>query len=172
MSSLDGTLQLPLIGVVSVRGLTIDRAENLIAQKLKTAGMYNDPQVTIQIIESTNGVITISGEAHAVVPASSERGLLEVIAAAGGLPITASHTIVIDRPGVEKPIVVDLGNDPLHSKEVNVPLYPGDTVVVSRVGVIYMLGEFKTPGVIPIQQNSPLTAPAGDLGRRWRPLRR
>jgi polysaccharide export outer membrane protein len=155
--ALDSTLQLPLIGVVSVKGLTVDQAENLIAQRLKTAGMYIDPQVTIQIVESTNGVITVSGEAHGVIPASAARGLLEVLAAAGGLPVNASHIIVIDRPGVDKPIVVDLGNDPTHSKQINLPLYPGDTVIVSRVGVVYMLGEFKTPGVIPIQQNSPLT---------------
>jgi polysaccharide export outer membrane protein len=155
--ALDGTVQLPLIGVVSLRGLTVDQAENLIAQRLKAAGMYNDPQVTLQITESANGVITVSGEAHAVIPASSERRLLEVLAAAGGLPANASHTITIDRPGVATPIVVDLGNDPMHSQQVNVPLFPGDTVIVSRVGVVYMLGEFKTPGVIQILQNSPLT---------------
>lgn len=155
--TLDGTIQLPLIGVIPVKGLTADQTELLIAEKLKTAGMYNDPQVTIQIVESTNGVITISGEAHGVIPATSARPLLEVISLAGGLPLSASHTIVIDRPGVDKPIVVDLGNDPMHSKQINVPLYPGDTVIVSRVGVVYMLGEFKSAGVIPIQQNSPLT---------------
>jgi polysaccharide export outer membrane protein len=155
--TLDSTIQLPLIGAISVKGLTIDEAENLIADKLKSAGMYRDPQVTVQITESTNGVITIAGEAHAVIPANSERPLLEVIAAAGGLPVNASHIITIDRPGVEKPIVVDLGNDPMHSQQINIPLYPGDTVIVSKVGVVYMLGEFKTAGVIPIQQNSPLT---------------
>jgi polysaccharide export outer membrane protein len=155
--SLDETIQLPLIGIVSVKGLTVQQAETLIATKLRTSGMYVDPQVSIQVTESTNGVITVAGEAHAVIPASSERRLLEVLSAAGGMPATASHTLTIDRPGVEKPIVVDLGNDPMHSREVNVPLYPGDTVILSRVGVVYMLGEFKTPGVIPIQQNSPLT---------------
>jgi len=155
--SLDETIQLPLIGIVSVKGLTVQQAETLIATKLRTSGMYVDPQVSIQVTESTNGVITVAGEAHAVIPASSERRLLEVLSAAGGLPPNASHTLTIDRPGVDKPLVVDLGNDPMHSREVNIPLYPGDTVVISRVGVVYMLGEFKTPGVIPIQQNSPLT---------------
>ena len=155
--TLDNTLQLPLIGIVSVKGLTVDQAANLIADRLKSAGMYKDPQVSVQVLESTNGVITISGEAHGVVPASSERRLLEVLAAAGGLPVTASHTIVIDRPGVDQPIVVDLGNDPMRGKQINLPLYPGDTVIVSKVGVVYMLGEFKIAGVIPIQQNSPLT---------------
>jgi polysaccharide export outer membrane protein len=155
--SLDGSVQLPLIGVVSLKGVTIDQAEDIIAGRLKSAGMYKDPQVTLQIVESANGVITVSGEAHGIIPASSERRLLEVIAAVGGLPLTASHTLTIDRPGVPQPIVVDLGNDPMHSKEINIPLYPGDTVIVSRVGVVYMLGEFKTAGVIPIQTNSPLT---------------
>jgi len=155
--ALDGSVQLPLIGVVSLKDVTLDQAENIIAERLKSAGMYKDPQVTLQIVESTNGVITVSGEAHAIIPASSERRLLEVIAAAGGLPLTASHTITIDRPGLAQPIVVDLGNDPMHSQQINIPLYPGDTVVVSRVGVVYMLGEFKTAGVIPIQTNSPLT---------------
>jgi polysaccharide export outer membrane protein len=155
--SLDGTIPLPLIGVVSVKGLTIEQAETLIASKLKNSGMYVDPQVNLQVTESTNGVITVTGEGHAVIPASSERRLLEVIAAAGGLPLNASHTVTIDRPGVDKPIIVDLGNDPMHSKEVNIPLYPGDTLVISRVGVVYMLGEFKIAGVIPLEQNSPLT---------------
>lgn len=155
--TLPGTLQLPLIGVVSVKGLTLDQAENLIAEKLKSAGMYRDPQVTLQVIESTNGVITVSGEGHAVIPATSERRLLEVLAAAGGLPPNASHTVTIDRPGVAQPIVVDLGTDPMRSQQVNIPLYPGDTLIISKVGVVYMLGEFKLPGVIPIQQNSPLT---------------
>lgn len=155
--NLDGSAQLPLLGVISLKGLTLDQAEDLVASRLKADGMYRDPQVTIQITESTNGVITIAGEAHAVIPSSSERPLLEVLAAAGGLPLTASHTITVDRPGLDKPIVVDLGNDPMHSRQINIPLYPGDTVIVSRVGVVYMLGEFKLAGVIPIQQNSPLT---------------
>lgn len=155
--SLDGTIKLPLIGVISVKGLTVEQAETLIANNLKTSGMYVDPQVNIQVAESSNGVITVAGEMHFIVPASSERRLLEVLSAAGGLPISASHTITIDRPGVDNPIVVDLGNDPMHSRAINIPLYPGDTVIVSRVGVVYMLGEFKIAGVIPIQQNSPLT---------------
>jgi polysaccharide export outer membrane protein len=155
--TLEGTVQLPLIGVVSIKGLTLDQAGNLIAEKLKTSGMYRDPQVTLQILESTNGVITVGGEAHAVIPASTEHRLFEILALAGGLPATASHTLTINRPGVAQPIVVNLGNDPMHSQDANIPVYPGDTIVLARVGVVYMLGEFKTAGVIQIQQNSPLT---------------
>src|SRR6266702_4863517 len=51
---LDGTIQLPLVGSVQVEGLTVHQAQALIAQKLISAGMYRDPQVSIQITESPN----------------------------------------------------------------------------------------------------------------------
>jgi len=155
--SLDGTMQLPLIGVISVKGLSIDQAEDLIALRLKTAGMYRDPQVTLDVTENSSQIVTVAGEAHQVIPVSGVRRLYDILAAAGGLPPTASHTITIDRPGVEQPIVVDLGTDPLRSAQSNILIYPGDTILISRVGVIYLLGEFKSSGAIPIQQNSPLT---------------
>jgi polysaccharide export outer membrane protein len=75
----------------------------------------------------------------------------------GGLPTTASHIITINRPGVAQPIVVDLGTDPMKSAEANIPIFPRDTIVVPRVGVIYLLGAFKNQGAIPLTQNSPMT---------------
>ncbi len=156
--SLDGSIQIPLIGVVHVEGLTIHETEDLIAQRLTAAGMYRSPQVNVQLTESPNQVITVTGEGHAVLPIlGGERRLYDVIAAAGGLPAIASHTITINRPGVAEPIIVDLGPDPLHSARGDVPVYAKDTVVISRVGVVYVLGAWKLQGAIPIQQNSPLT---------------
>ncbi len=155
--SLDSTMQLPLIGVISVKGLTIDQTEDLIAKRLKQLGMYLDPQVTIEVTESIAASVTLTGEAHAVVPVTGQRSLLEVLALAGGLPATASRIVSIDRPGVANPIVVDLGTDPLQSKQANIPVYPGDTIVTSRVGVVYLLGDFHNVGAIPIVQSSPLT---------------
>src|ERR1700679_578655 len=52
----DGTIQLPLIGPVQVDGLTLHQAQDLIAQKLISAGMYRDPQVSIQIADSPNQI--------------------------------------------------------------------------------------------------------------------
>jgi polysaccharide export outer membrane protein len=155
--SLDGSIQLPLIGKLQVKDLTIPEAEQLTADKLIAAGMYRNPQVTLQVMDSPNQVATVTGEGHAVVPIVGQRHLFDVLAAAGGLPPLASHTLTIHRTGLDQPIVVDLGNDPMKSELLNIPIFPGDTIVLSRAGAIYMLGAFKKVGAIPLQDNAPLT---------------
>jgi polysaccharide biosynthesis/export protein len=170
---LDGMIQLPLIGSVQVEGLTVHQAQDLIAKKLIGAGMYRDPQVTIQITESPNQTATVIGELHGIVAIIGERRLYDVLAAVGaggfsttattvvvgggGLPNTASHVITINRPGVAQPITIDLGTNPEKSAEANIPIFPRDTIVVPRVGVVYLLGAFHTQGAIPLAQNSPMT---------------
>ena len=155
--SVDGNLQLPLIGLVQVGGLTINRAEDLIAARLSAAGMYVNPQVTVQVSESVSQFATVAGELHAIVPINGSRRLLDVLAVAGSLPASASHVITILRQGQEKPIVVDLGTNPAASAQADIEILPGDKVLISRVGVIYVLGAFKNQGAIPLQQTSPLT---------------
>src|ERR1700722_853838 len=156
--SLDGSIQLPLLGLVQVEGLSLHEAQDLIAQRLTDAGMYRNPQVLIQITESPNQVVTITGEMHGLIPmVGGQKRLFDVLSAAGGLPVTASHTITINRPGVAQPIIVDLGTNPATSALSNVPIFARDTIVVARVGVIYLLGAFAHQGPIPLQQNSPLT---------------
>ncbi|MEO6804966.1 MAG: polysaccharide biosynthesis/export family protein [Edaphobacter sp.] len=170
---LDGMIQLPLIGSVKLEGLTPQEAQTLIEQKLITAGMYRDPQVSIQIVESPNQVATVMGELHGVVPVIGQKRLYDVLASVGGgaspsatvvvggggsgLPPTASHVITIDRPGVAEPITIDLGTDPAKSKYANIPIFPRDTIIVPRVGVVYLLGAFKAQGAIPLQENAPMT---------------
>ena len=153
----DGKVQLPLIGVVALQGLTITSAENLIAERLLTAGMYRDPQVTVQLMEGPSATISVVGEVHGVVPIVGQRRLLDVLSLAGGLPPTASHIITIDRPGLPQPITVDLGTDPARSALANIPVFAGDTILTARVGVVYVLGAFRTQGAIPVAGNSPLT---------------
>jgi polysaccharide export outer membrane protein len=173
---LDGTVDLPLIGNVAVNDLTVHQAQDLIAEKLKAAGMFRDPQVSLQITDSPNQIVTVIGELHGIVPiVGGQRRLFDILAAVGsgggasglgattvivggsGLPSTASHVLTINRYGMAKPIVVDLGTDPEKSALINIPIFPRDTIVVPRVGVVYVLGAFKTQGAIPLQQNSPIT---------------
>jgi polysaccharide export outer membrane protein len=153
----DGNVLLPLIGLVRLEGISITQAEELIAKKLVDAGIYRNPAVTVQITEGPNAVATVIGEAHGIVPIVGTRRLLDVLTSIGGLPSTASHVITIHRPGQDTPIVVDLGSDPLHSQAADIPIFAGDTVIVARVGVVYVVGAFKTPGIIALTPSTPLT---------------
>lgn len=155
--SADGSVLLPLIGTVDLTGKTLSQAERIIEQRLIDAQIYRSPQVTIQLVEGPNQVATVVGEVHSIVPIVGSRRLLDVLATAGGLPPTASHVITISRPGVTEPLIVDLGTDPLHSGLANIPIFAGDTIIIGRIGVVYMMGAFKTPAVIPLTQYAPLT---------------
>ncbi|HEX9200720.1 MAG TPA: polysaccharide biosynthesis/export family protein [Acidobacteriaceae bacterium] len=154
---MDGTVQLPLIGSVPLQGLTVRAAQNLVADRLREGQFYRNPEVIIQVLNTVNGSVTVTGEVRAIVPVSTQRSLREVLLTAGGLPATASHTVKIVRPGVAEPIVVDLGPDLAASAAANVPVHPHDIIQITRASVVYVLGAFSHQGAVPLDQASPLT---------------
>ena len=153
----DGTAQLPFIGSVPLQGLTVGAAQRLIADRLRQGEFYRDPDVIIQVVDTVNGSVLISGELHAVVPVATNRSLKEVLLTAGGLPAAASHTVKIVRPGMKDPIVVELGTDLAASETANIQVRPHDVIQITRASVIYMLGAFRSQGAFPLDQASPLT---------------
>jgi polysaccharide export outer membrane protein len=155
--SADGAVQLPFIGSVPVQGLTVRAAQRLIADRLRTGQFYKDPEITIRVLDTVNGAVTITGEIYRIVPVSTQRSLREVLLIAGGLPATASHTIKIVRPGLDAPIVVDLGTDLASSTAANIPVKPHDIIQITRASVVYVLGAFARQGAVPLDQASPLT---------------
>jgi polysaccharide export outer membrane protein len=154
---LDGTAELPFIGSVPLQGLTVRAAQLLIADRLRQGQFYRDPDVIIQVQDTVNGSILITGEVHATVPVATQRSLKEVLLAAGGLPASASHTVKIVRPGLKDPIVVELGTDLAASETANLQVQPHDIIQITRASVVYVLGAFKTQGAVPLDQASPLT---------------
>jgi polysaccharide export outer membrane protein len=118
---------------------------------------YEDPEVTIQVMDTVNSSAIITGEVRATVPVSSPRSLREVLLVAGGLPATASHTVKIVRPGVAEPIVVELGTDLASSTTASILVQPHDIIQISRASVVYVLGAFPRQGAVPLDQATPLT---------------
>jgi polysaccharide export outer membrane protein len=153
----DGSAQLPFIGSVHVEGLSVRAAQALIADRLRMGQFYEDPEVTIQVMDTVNSSAIITGEVRATVPVSSPRSLREVLLVAGGLPATASHTVKIVRPGVAEPIVVELGTDLASSTTASILVQPHDIIQISRASVVYVLGAFPRQGAVPLDQATPLT---------------
>ncbi len=155
--SAEGAAELPFIGSVPLQGLTVRAAQALIADRLRSGGFYRDPEVTIQVLDTVNGSVTITGEVRGTVPVANQRSLKEVLLLAGGLPSNASHTVKIVRPGEPEPIVVDLGTDLASSTTANVFVHPHDIIQITRASVVYVLGAFGHQGSVPLDQSSPLT---------------
>jgi polysaccharide export outer membrane protein len=153
----DGRVQLPFIGSVPIQGLTVREAQALIAQRLRVGGFYKEPEVILQVLDTVNGAVLVTGEMHAQVPVATERSLREVLLTAGGLPASASHTIKIVRPGMAQPIVVDLGADLASSTTADIPVRPHDIIQITRASVVYVLGAFAHQGALPLDQATPLT---------------
>ncbi len=144
-----GELSVPLAGSVNVRGLTIEEAQDKVAKALKDGGYFRDPHVMILIRDFASQGISILGEVlkPGVYPAMSTRRLYDIVSLAGGFGPKAGKTVTIthrDRP--DHPEKVVLSSDQTKSMESNVEVYPGDTILVGRAGVVYVVGDVVRPG--------------------------
>jgi polysaccharide biosynthesis/export protein len=94
-----GAISLPLIGQVSVGGLTASEVEQRIAQRYGEKYLQN-PQVSIFIREFTSERITVEGAVGrpGIFPLSGKLTLLRVLALAGGFgPIADSSKVMLYR---------------------------------------------------------------------------
>jgi polysaccharide export outer membrane protein len=154
-----GNVFLPYLGAVQLAGLTTDQAAVLLRRNLKEGGFLADPQVTVQLVDSPTRVISVVGEVTrpAPVPAFGQLRLLDAISACGGFTPMASHTVQVIRTGIAAPITVELGSDPMHASQADIPLTAGDRLIVPKVGSIFVVGEVKTTLSFPASSNEPIT---------------
>ena len=135
----EGNVSLNYVGSVHVGGLTANQAQDVIAKKLATGGFYTQPQVSIFVKEyATQGISVLGEVVHpGVYPMLGSRRLLDVISLAGGTGPKAGRTVSIShRDHPQAPQSVLLSNDPVESAKSNIDVFPGDTVVVSKAGVV------------------------------------
>lgn len=154
-----GEISLPYLGSVKVSGFTPSEAAAYLRKRLMEGGFLVDPQISVQLVDSPTSTITVLGEVvkPSPIPGFGRVRLLDAISACGGLTPLASHTITIRRVGDPDPITVDLGTDARLANASDIPLVPGDTVIVSKVGSVFVLGYVKTPSAIPLSNNAPIT---------------
>ena len=147
-----GNVSLSFIGSVHVAGLTNTEAQDLIAKKLVAGGFFAQPQVSVFEKEYATQGISVLGEVQhpGVYPILGTRRLFDVISLAGGTGPKAGRLVSIShRDHPESPRSVMLSNDANESAKSNIEVFPGDTVVVSRAGVVYVVGDVHRPsGVI------------------------
>ena len=143
-----GNISMPLIGYVRVAGMSASEAEAAIEAQLRQNNIVNDPQVSIFAKDFTNSGISVAGEVTkpGFYSALGPHRLFDVLQLAGGPTDKASNTVTISHRGQEETTTVTFSKDPSEMAANNLELRPGDTVLVPRAGIVYVLGEVTRPG--------------------------
>jgi len=146
-----GDITVPLIGRVHVAGKTAEEAARLIEADFVEAQILQpaESHATVFISEYATQGITVTGEVKSpgVYPALGVRKLNDVITAAGGVTTTAASKVVIthkDNPGNQ--VTVEYNPSALAPIIPDVQILPGDSLVVPRAGIVYVVGNVNRSG--------------------------
>jgi polysaccharide export outer membrane protein len=159
--SQEGEINLPVLGMIKVAGLnTIDTAVK-IQDQLRSRNFILDPHVTVFIVEYASQGATVIGEVRSpgVYPTLGTRKMLDMLSVAGGLQTTAGKAVsIVHRDDPQHPLTIPLQSGPatLYAQE-NPIIQPGDTIVVAKAGIIYVIGDVLKPGGFLIDNNTPVS---------------
>ncbi len=155
-----GGVTLPIGGAIHLQGLTAEAAGTAIDERLRTRDIMTQPHVTVFISEYATQGVTVTGEVKTpgIYPLLGAHGLLDMISAAGGpVPTASRQATVIHRSDPQHPEIVPLDFHAGSSAAANYPVQPGDTVVLARAGVVYVVGDVGRPGGFLLEQSQRLS---------------
>jgi polysaccharide export outer membrane protein len=157
-----GEVAVPVAGPVKVSGLTAEEAAGAIEDLLRSHDVLKNPHATVFISEYATQGITVAGEVKnpGIYPLLGSHTLLDLISAAGGVtPRAGSAVTITHRSDSEHPEIVQINNEP-GAVAKKLDILPGDTVTVSRAGIVYVVGEVGKPGGFIIESNDLTTLQA------------
>jgi polysaccharide export outer membrane protein len=154
-----GDVVLPFIGAQHLAGLSVAEAQKLISRKLADGDYFHDPQVVVFVREYVTQGVSVLGEVQkpGFYPLLGARRLFDVISQAGGLTSKAGRVInIAHREHPDTPQTLTLGDEVQGSVEGNTAVFAGDTIVVSKAGIVYVVGDVRLPGGF-IMENGEIT---------------
>jgi polysaccharide export outer membrane protein len=132
----DGKVSLPLIGEVSITGLTINAASQAISQKYKQGYLVN-PSVTVAIVTYAKKRFTVLGAVNKpgsfFFPDGENLSLLQAIGMAGGYSRVASPSkVTIKRNSAKDPIKIDAKKMAKDGETGTFMIQPGDVITIGE----------------------------------------
>jgi polysaccharide biosynthesis/export protein len=143
-----GQITLPMAGEINVAGHGVTEAQQIVAKKLKDMNVFVDPQVTLFVKEFATLGVSVMGEVQkpGVYTLLGRHTLYDAISMAGGTTPKAGRAVNIShRDSGGKTETVLMTNGPNGDATGNVPISPGDTIVVSKAGMVYVIGDVRQP---------------------------
>lgn len=155
-----GDVSLPLIGALHVAGLTSDEMQARIANKLVDGQLVKDPQVTVFMAEYATQGVSVLGEVKrpGIYPALGQHRLLDYISLGEGLtPLAGVNVTITPRADPEALTMVRLSSKSSPTAAENPAIAPGDTIFVSKAGIVYVVGDVAKPGGFIMEHDEHLT---------------
>jgi polysaccharide export outer membrane protein len=149
---------IPLVGAgdVKVGGMTVAAAETAIHEQLISTHYMNHPQVLVTVEQYATETVSVVGEVArpGAYPITTPRTVLDVLSFAGGITNVAERNIMIQRHGSkDEAVPYFVSNDPKQAMASQVMVNPGDTVIVPKAGIVYILGDVNRPGGFAMSNN-------------------
>jgi polysaccharide export outer membrane protein len=158
-----GFIDLPVVGRMSVAGLTIEQAKQQLVERLQSE--LREPRVSIDIVGYGSQPVSVLGAVNSpgVHQLQGHKTLLETLSLAGGLRQDAGHAIKITRRVEAGPIPLPNATTDrsqqfnvaeVHLKDLleatspteNIVIRPHDVITVSTAELVYVVGAVRKPG--------------------------
>jgi len=146
----DGAITYPLLGNVTIAGLTPEAAGKKIASLLKEKGILKFPEVTLSVKDYVSQTIPVMGQVNqpGEYTLRGESRVVDLIAQAGGVKDDAADVIIAVKRenGQQVRHEIDLLRFYAGDMSQNIKVSEGDFILVPKMDTFYIHGEVKRPG--------------------------
>ena len=153
-----GAITFPLLGQVSVGGLSVAAAEKKIGGLLESGGYLKKAQVNMIVTTLQSQQVSVLGQVNRPgrYPVDGKRHVLDLLATAGGIGADGGDTISLirNRQGATTRETIDLGAMVRDgSLDKNIEVAGGDIIYVERAPRFYIVGEVQRPGAFKVERS-------------------
>jgi polysaccharide export outer membrane protein len=155
-----GFVTLPLLGAVSINGLSAREAEEMIENSYRVR-YIKDPHVSVFVEEHFSRRVTLMGQFRnpGTYDYLSKQRLLDVMALGGGLSNIAGRVVQVRRysgsPEGQSVFVVDLDQLMKEGRsELNIEINSADVLFVPEAGTFFVDGAVRRPGAYHIKHKT------------------
>ena len=157
--SQEGKITLPLLGDITVAGLTTSALEQVLRQRYDQ--YLQNPQVGVRVKEYHSQQVSVIGAVGrpGTFQLSGPKTLIDLLAMAGGISDKASSQVHIYRQAQagRQSYIVDLLALASNPDAVNMPVLAGDVINVPQAGMFFVDGAVGRPGSYPLLSSYTLT---------------
>jgi polysaccharide export outer membrane protein len=147
-----GQIAIPYAGLFQIEGMTSIEAATAIARLFVQEQILQDPRVIVTT-QQFGYSVTVMGEVKSpgIYALAGKKRLVDMLTEAGGITDRAGHVIEIFPSGSMKNPQTVLWDPTLRENDnAELEIKTGQTILVSRCGVVYVGGNVIRPGAFPI----------------------